>query len=100
MATLPANAVVSVAAKLASSPIAADNSANVSNTAGAELIKSLTAELTKPVDAICVVAVPLAAVTAVGVPRRSTELIIELDLALIIGIYFSSLKTSSEVFVC
>ena len=88
LATLPASAVVNVAAKLASSPIAADNSANVSNTAGAELIKSLTAELTKPVEAICVELVPLAAVAAVGVPRRSTELIIELDLALIIGILF------------
>jgi hypothetical protein len=79
---------VTVDAKLSSLLMAADNSASVSNTDGAELIKSLTAVLTNAVEAICVVLAPVLAVGAVGVPRRSTELIIELDLALIIGIVF------------
>ena len=76
-----------VVAKFSSPPSAADNSDRVSNTAGAELIKLLIPVLTKAVEATCVVLVPAVAVATVGVPRKSTDSIIELDLALIIGMF-------------
>jgi hypothetical protein len=83
--------VAIVVANAASSLIAVANSDSVSNRPGAELIKSLTALVTKLVEASCVVLVPVAALTAVGVPRRSTDSMIELDRALIKGILFFSL---------
>ena len=83
--------LATVVAKLSSLLIAAANSDSVSKTAGEALIKSLTAPVTKAVEAICVVVVPLVAVGLVGVPRKPTSLMIELDRALIKGILFFSL---------
>jgi hypothetical protein len=80
--------VVSEVEKLGSLPNAVANSPRVSNTSGEELINSVTAVLTYCVEAICVVLTPGVAVGAVGVPLRSTDGIIELDLALIIGIFY------------
>jgi hypothetical protein len=87
-ATFVAIELATVVAKLSSLLIAAASSDSVSKTAGDELIKSLTAPVTKLVEAICVVLAPLLAVGLVGVPRKSMSLIIELDLALIKGILF------------
>ena len=66
--SFPASALVTVVAKLGSSPRAAANSFSVSMAPGAASISVPMAAATKAVVAICVVFVPAVAVGAVGDP--------------------------------